>query len=145
MYQTIFSAVNLIALLGWLLLIFLPHRKITQIVVHQGILIALLAVAYVVFIVQGMGGGGGGDFSSIEGVRQLFASDAGLLAGWLHYLAFDLFVGAWITRDARRQGIAHWAIVLPLLMTFMLGPAGFLVYFILRLIKNRSLTDGNHD
>lgn len=145
MYETIFSVANLIALLGWLLLIFVPHRKITGVVIHQGVLMALLGAAYVVFIVQGMSSGSGGDFSSIAGVRQLFATDAALLAGWLHYLAFDLFVGAWITRDARRQGIPHWAIVLPLLLTFMLGPAGFLVYFILRFTKNRSLTDGNHD
>lgn len=139
MLEPIFSAANTIALLGWLLLIFLPHHRWTRLILHRGLLMALLGVAYAVFIVQGMGQGGG--FGSIEQVRALFQSDAALLAGWLHYLAFDLFVGAWITRDARRVGIRHVLIVLPLLLTFMLGPVGFLLYFLLRLFHLKTLTD----
>ncbi len=139
MFGQIFSIANSLAMLGWLALIIFPHKKLTRIMLHRGIFMALLGVAYVVFIVQGFGNGGG--FGSIEEVRKLFSSDAALLAGWLHYLAFDLFVGAWITRDARRVGIPHWAIILPLLLTFMLGPAGFLVYFLMRLVKLKSFTD----
>ncbi|RMG57584.1 MAG: DUF4281 domain-containing protein [Bacteroidetes bacterium] len=139
MLEQIFSLANGLAMLGWLLLILLPHRRWTQLILHRGLLMALLGVAYAVFIAQGMGQGGG--FGSIEQVRALFQSDAALLAGWLHYLAFDLFVGAWITRDARRVGIRHLLIVLPLLLTFMLGPVGFLLYFLIRLTKVQTLSD----
>lgn len=141
MHAQIFSIANTLALLAWVVLIIFPKKKLTRIIIHQGVFMALLGVAYLVFILQGLGNGGG--FDSIESVRQLFASDAALLAGWLHYLAFDLFVGAWMTRDARRVGVPHWAIILPLILTFMAGPVGFLIYFIIRLFKLKSLSHEN--
>ena len=68
----------------------------------------------------------------LEGVKQLFANDYILLAGWVHYLAFDLFIGAWEVRDARLVGISHWLVIPCLLFTFMLGPVGLGMYFVLR-------------
>jgi len=143
MLDQVFSIANLVAMLGWALLIFLPHRKLTSYTLHAGVLMALFGIAYSALIYQGFGEASGGGFGSITQVRALFASDAGLLAGWIHYLAFDLFVGAWITRDARKQGIRHWVIIVPLIMTFMLGPLGFLVYFLIRLFHLRKLTYEN--
>jgi hypothetical protein len=55
-----------------------------------------------------------------------------LLAGWTHYLAFDLIVGSWEVRDARERGISHWLVVPCLALTFMFGPVGFLAYQALR-------------
>jgi hypothetical protein len=69
-----------------------------------------------------------GSFSSLSGVAQLFADPWLLLAGWTHYLAFDLFVGAWEVRDARDRGISHLAVLPCLLLTFLFGPAGWLLY-----------------
>jgi hypothetical protein len=74
----------------------------------------------------------GGDFSSIAGVRQLFESDTLLLAGWVHYLVFDFFVGAWIARDSLDRGI-HGLLVLPcLFLCLMAGPLGLLLYLSIR-------------
>ena len=143
MLDQAFAIANNVALLGWLMLIFIPHRKFTNYALHAGILMALFGIAYSALIFQGFGEAEGGGFGSIDQVRALFASDAGLLAGWIHYLAFDLFVGAWITRDARKQGIRHWIIVLPLIATFMLGPLGFLLYFLIRWFHLRKLTYEN--
>ena len=79
--------------------------------------------------------GGGANFTTIEGVRSIFGSDGGVTIGWTHYLAFDLFIGAWILRDARREGFAHW-VVLPILpFVFLVGPAGFVAYLTLKLLR----------
>jgi hypothetical protein len=93
---------------------------------------AILAVAYVLLIAEGFGAEGGG-FGTIEEVRALFADDSALAAGWLHYLAFDLFVGAWIVRDSTGRGV-HPLLILPALpLTFLFGPAGLLLYLAARL------------
>jgi hypothetical protein len=56
-----------------------------------------------------------------------------VLADWIHYLAFDLFVGVWEVKDAQAKNISHWFVIPCLFLTFMLGPIGFLLYSILRL------------
>ena len=77
---------------------------------------------------------------SLEQVSQLFQNRAILLAGWIHYGAFDLFVGYWETKDAQRLGIHHLLLVRCLLLTFLFGPAGLLAYLILRLTKGHKAT-----
>jgi hypothetical protein len=76
------------------------------------------------------------DFSSLEGIVTLFrkATPESAAAGWLHYLAFDFWVGTWIIRHSRKKKISHKIIILPLLFTFMLGPVGILVYSIILLM-----------
>jgi hypothetical protein len=68
-------------------------------------------------------------------VKALFASDALLLAGWIHYLAFDLFIGAWEVRTARAEGIPHLLVLPCLVLTFLLGPVGLLLFLALRLAR----------
>jgi hypothetical protein len=131
MLDQLFGLGNMAAMAGWVLLILLPRwRGIAQSV--AGIAIpALLSLAYTVLISVWLSRAEGG-FGSIEAVRVLFGSAPVLVAGWFHYLAFDLFVGAWISREAQREGISH-AFVLPLLvLTFLLGPIGYLGYLGLR-------------
>ena len=76
------------------------------------------------------GGLGEADFSSLEGILVLFhqATPEAAAAGWMHYLAFDFWVGCWLLRDAQKRGLPQLLIVLPLLCTFMLGPVGILLY-----------------
>ncbi|MET1111145.1 MAG: ABA4-like family protein [Allosphingosinicella sp.] len=90
------------------------------------------ALLYVVLLAQGLPVAEGG-FDSIEGVRGLFANDSALAAGWLHYLAFDLFVGTWIARDSVDRRVPALLVAPCLALTLMFGPAGLLVYFLLRL------------
>jgi hypothetical protein len=70
-------------------------------------------------------------------VSALFGHRGLLLAGWLHYLAFDLFVGAWEVREARRVGLPHWLILPALALTFLFGPLGLLVFLALRAARLR--------
>jgi hypothetical protein len=91
----------------------------------------LLAVAYIALIAASLPWNGGG-FSSLAGVETLFRNQWALLAGWSHYLAFDLFVGGWEVRDARERGVPHLFVVPALVLTFLFGPAGWLLYLTIR-------------
>jgi len=131
-----FSLAGLLAMIGWLALVIAllakPARPLA-LNAAQFVIPAILAAAYVLLIWGGRDGFAEGGFGSITEVRALFANDSALAAGWLHYLAFDLFVGAWISRDGLGRGISAWLILPCLLLTFLFGPTGLLLYLVLRL------------
>ena len=128
---------GLLAMAGWLLLVILPRHSIVQLV--AGVVIPLvLSVGYLMLIVLHFRGAEGG-FGSLADVATLFQKPELLLAGWIHYLAFDLFIGAWETRDAQRSGLPHLVVIPCLVMTFMLGPIGLLFYFAIRTAKLRAV------
>jgi hypothetical protein len=138
--ETVFSIANTLALVGWILLVFAPRWRWTQKIVVSGVLPLLLSVAYLILIVLFFGKAEGG-FGSLAEVMKLFTNQWATLAGWIHYLAFDLFVGGWEIRDAQKRGISHWFVIPCLVLTFLLGPIGFLLYCILRLvIPNKNAT-----
>jgi predicted ferric reductase len=137
--EQLFSLVNLVAMAGWLLLAVLPDRRWTTSVVSAVVVPALLAVVYTTIVAVRWGAADGG-FGSLDAVSRLFADPWVLLAGWVHYLAFDLFVGSWEVRDARSRGIPHWLVLPCLFFTFMFGPAGWLLYMGARAVRRRALT-----
>ena len=128
--EQLFSIANMTALLSWIALIVLPRVPVITRLVTARIVPGLLAVAYVVLLVTNWGSPGG--FGSLAAVAELFANPALLLAGWIHYLAFDLLIGTWEARDAREHGVPHMLLVACLLLTFMFGPAGWLLYQLVR-------------
>lgn len=134
-----FGFANNFGLLAWaalLLSLFVPGVRRFVWPATQFAIPLAWAVLYVVLIAQGLPEAEGG-FDSIEGVRGLFANDSALTAGWLHYLAFDMFVGTWIARDSVERGV-HGLMVAPcLVLTLMFGPAGLLAYFLPRLAFGR--------
>ena len=134
----IFSITNFAALCAWLLLIVLPGKKwVTHTVTGLAVPVAFAAL-YIVVIGMYFPGAEGG-FSSLDGVAALFANSWLLLAGWIHYLAFDLLVGTWEAKDARDRGVPHLALVPCLLLTFMFGPAGWLTYLGVRRVAGRPI------
>jgi len=133
--EQLFSVLNLVAMAGWLPLVFLPGRRWATAVVPV-VVPALLAVVYVALVIVALPGSDGG-FSSLAGVRTLFDNPWGLLAGWAHYLAFDLFIGGWEVRDAQRRGVPHLLVVPALVLTFLLGPGGLLLYLVTRMLGSR--------
>ena len=130
----LFSLANPAALLGWALLVLAPRWRGTRAVVLSGALPLLLAAAYAVLIATHYLGphGGEGGFGSLDDVAALFRDRWALLAGWVHYLCFDMWTGAWELRDAQRRGMPHGLLVPCLLLTFMFGPVGLLLYFGMR-------------
>src|SRR5919106_1838586 len=118
--EQLFSLLNMITMAAWLPLVFVPRARWSA-TLEPVVIPVLLAAIYVVLVAVTLTEGEGG-FSSLAGVRALFENDWGLLAGWTHYLAFDLFVGGWEVRDAQRRGIRHLLIVPALVLTFLFGP-----------------------
>lgn len=137
----LFKLANLSVFPAWIMLIFLPDWSVTEKLVHSMLYPLILGAAYSIgfflSVFAGMGAADGG-FSTIEDVRALFSVDIGILVGWIHYLVFDLFVGAWEARDAKRRGISHWLLIPCLFFTFMAGPLGLLFYVILRKVTGKS-------
>ena len=133
---TAFDLGGKLAILGWLGLIaslFAAQARLATQIAARLIIPALLAIAYGLLIWTGFGEAAGGGFGSIGEVRALFASDSALTAGWLHYLAFDLFVGSWIVADGLRRRIPVPLILPCLPLTFLFGPLGLLLFVLLRL------------
>jgi hypothetical protein len=137
----LFGFTNAIALIGWAILVLLPRGpKAMSAVMYGGIGLLCLTYALLFALVIGkfvdpgavVGSGGAGDFRSIEGVRALFASDAGIVIGWTHYLAFDLFVGLWIAKDADHKGFVRLVQLPFLVATLLAGPIGLLGWLVVR-------------
>lgn len=126
-----FSYANAIAMAGWLALLLLPRWPVLVSLLKFG-LIGLLSIAYAVLIMVYFFRVEGGGFGSIAEVRQLFLSDGGLLAGWIHYLAFDLFIGLWIAEHADRASLSRLLQAPILIATFMFGPVGLLMFYATR-------------
>ncbi|UVC07746.1 DUF4281 domain-containing protein [Rhizobium sp. TH2] len=122
-----FSIASTAAMAGWLALLLLPRWPVLVSALRYG-LIGALSVAYAVLIMIFFFRVEGGGFNTIGEVRALFMSDGGLLAGWIHYLAFDLFVGMWIAQEADRIGMSRLLQAPILIATFMFGPIGLLIY-----------------
>lgn len=131
--QSLFGICNLAAMVGWLILILSRYIKIADIIIQKGVIPILLSLVYLYLIIGYFGSGDGG-FGSIEEVRQLFQSDHALLAGWVHYLAFDLWLGCWELGDARKNGVPHLLLIPCFFLTFMFGPIGLLTYLLIRTI-----------
>jgi hypothetical protein len=130
--ETIFAAANMLAMAGWLALLLAPRARWANWLLAGLGIPASLAALYVVLLAWHAPGAEGG-FSSLAGVAALFRTEGVLLAGWVHYLAFDLFIGAWICRRGAAEGMNAWLVRLCLPPTFLAGPAGLLLFLGLRL------------
>jgi hypothetical protein len=131
--EQVFNISTVLAVMGWIVLVFLPSHRAAVEGIARTLVPALLSAAYVVILVPALlGGGGTGTLGSFEGVAAILNQPWLLVAGWLHYLAFDLLVGAWQVTTARSEGIPHYAVLPCLLLTFILGPVGFLAFLIVR-------------
>lgn len=131
----LFQYANTTALVSWIVLVFQPKRTapIFRFVVPLG-----MAVLYIWALATAPANPDGG-FGSLAQVKALFTQDRAILAGWVHYLAFDFFIGCWMVMDAAERGIKHLLVVPCLFLTFMFGPAGLLLY-----VGLRAATSGKH-
>jgi len=132
MYEYAFLACNYGVVLGWLLLVFAPHWKWTNRLVHSGLVPVLFGLVYGAILFTVSDGSPDGSFATLDGVQAIFTSRQATAAGWIHYLVFDLFIGAWQVRDAKRLKIPHLAVVPCLVITLFVGPVGLLSYIALR-------------
>lgn len=130
--DTIFQLCSTTAFFAWILLIFASPFWANTDKLLIGIVITLLGIVYSWLVFSSFNPANLKDFSTLDGVMSLFTNKTMVTAGWVHYLAFDLLTGIWITKNARKHRINHWLTVPCLLCTFMLGPFGLLLYLLLR-------------
>jgi Domain of unknown function (DUF4281) len=134
--QEVFSIANSLALVSWIMLAILPRKPWVTRVVTTKLVPGLFAILYTAIAVSLFWRSPGG-FSTLASVGILFSSPWLLLAGWVHYLTFDLLIGSWELEDSRERGIPHLIVLPCLLLTFMFGPAGWLLYRIVRSVHRR--------
>ncbi|MGL3606700.1 ABA4-like family protein [Rhizobium sp. G187] len=133
-HDQVFSLASSTAMVGWLMLILLPRWPVLIAFLRYG-LIGALSLTYAVLIFVYFSRVEGGGFGSIAEVRALFMSDPVLVAGWVHYLAFDLFIGTWIAAEADKRGYNRLLQVPVLIATFMFGPLGLLLFCLTRALE----------
>ena len=138
--ETVFQLANTLVLPQWLLMVVAPRWSVTRWLMDAYLIPVCLAVIYVIYLFRG-GPVDFGSFGSLAGLKALFANGGNgvMLAGWVHYLAFDLVAGSVVVRDAQARQIPHWLIIVPLFFCFMLGPVGLLLYWLIRTVRTRNL------
>ena len=147
-----FEAIYLLANFGvipfWLMLIFIPNSKITQIFVNSVILPLILATAYCYIIYQTILL----DepilevfklYLNLDNLYTVFATESFLLVFWLHFLALNLFLGSWVSRDGVKHNMSRGLVSFPLILIYFTGPLGLVLYWIIRIFYAKKL--GFHD
>lgn len=135
--DSFYGYISILIFVPWLLLLLLPRHPYTERVAFVvGFVLLALAAFFTVQYLR-MPTADGGSVLSLEGLRHLFRSPEMLLTGWFNYLSFSLFAGTWQNRDAQELGIPHPWVMLTLVLTFLAGPTGLLVYMGLRWVKTR--------
>ncbi len=137
MFEDLFSLAGIVAMAGWLSLVFSPLIPKWSDRIAGIILPALLSLSYIALVILPSPDSGGG-FGTLADVMELFSYEQAALAGWVHFLAFDLFIGAWVCRVAREEGVNFWLVVPCLPAIFLFGPMGLFAFQSIRAIRNRT-------
>ena len=136
----LYYLLHLPVLPAWALLIVAPGATLTRQYVHSGVIPIVLGTAYAVLLFCGMALGQAADgagMGSLDGILALLSHPVGALTGWAHFLVFDLFVGAWIARDAQTLGLRHAGTVPVLILTLVFGPLGLAAHVLRRLFAGK--------
>jgi len=142
MAQTFFQATNTLALLAWIALVVFPGKKLVSGWLCAVVVPGLLALGYAAVIAWKLATNGPpeGDVMTLSGLRDVFQDDWVFAAAWTHYLVFDMVVGAWIARDSVKLGLPWLLRTVALVLTFLSGPVGFLIYIVGRWFLRREET-----
>ena len=135
--ELMFKIVNALVLPFWAILIFLPQKKWRNTAIYAFCM--FMSVIYVVYVLMGISQLDMDSFGSIEGIKNLFSQDEAVVGGWIHYLTFDLLVGNWIVNQSIKHNMKYLLVIPCLLLCFMFGPAGYLLFSLVKLGKVKSL------
>ena len=143
--ENIYLWTNFGVLPFWFLLVIIPNSKITQLFVNSIILPLILAITYVyvfylailldepIFDVLKL-------YLSLDNLYTIFATENFLLAFWIHFLALNLFLGSWISRDGIKYNIPRKLVAFPLITVYFTGPLGLVLYWLLRVFYAKKLS-----
>ena len=144
-FENIYLWINFGILPFWLMLIIIPNSKFTTFFVNSVILPLVLSTAYIYVIYQAI------LLEeqildifkihlSLENLYTIFATESFLLIFWLHFLALNLFLGSWISRDGVKYNIGRGIILVPLILVYFTGPLGFVLYWVIRVFYAKRLS-----
>tara|TARA_B100000287_G_C20023721_1_gene539536 strand:+ start:28 stop:507 length:480 start_codon:yes stop_codon:yes gene_type:complete len=144
-FEIMYLCANLIVLPLWILLIFLPNSNFSKVLINSITIPLLFSVAYIyvayqIFLLEIPIYNAFNLYQGIDELYALFADEGFLLIFWLHFLSINLFVGSWIARDGIRNNILKKVIFFPLILTYLTGPVGLFLYWIIRMIFARRLS-----
>jgi len=147
-FENIYLWTNFGVLPFWLMLIIIPNSKVTQILINSIILPLILSVAYVYVFYQAilLDEPLFGIFKlylSLDDLYTVFATENFLLIFWIHFLALNLFLGSWVSRDAVKYNMTRGLVFVPLVLIYLTGPLGLVLYWIFRIFYAKRL--GFHD
>ncbi len=137
----LFRLANLFALLIWIIIFIFPFSRIYRLLIRSGLVLGIFALGYMVIMISFFRADPS-SLTNLDGVKALLDNEWAFLAGWIHYLAFDLLAGIWILNDSVRSGIPRGLIILTLIFTFMAGPFGLFLYFIVKSLRKKTLNMG---
>ena len=137
--------INIGVLPFWLLIIFFPQSHLCKYLATSIFPIFLLSAAYIFILYQAYIGSFDfiGNFNLYLGlsyVSELFRDDLYLLMFWTHFVAVNLFIGGWILKDSNKFSINKFVLTFPLILTYLIGPLGILLYWIIRIFYAKSLS-----
>jgi len=137
-FDLVFQLSGLLVMPFWLLMIFVPTWRWTRRTIASPWIAAPAALLYAILIVPMMAGALPALMNpQLASIATLLGTPAGATVGWIHFLAFDLFVGRWVYLDGRRLGLSAWLVSPILLVVLMFGPLGYLIYLVLSALLRR--------
>ena len=142
--DTLFNITCIIAAIGWLVILVASPFWFAFYKFVIAIIIVLLALTYSYCNFSNPDPDILQKFSSLDGIGSLFQNKMLLLACWIHIMAFDLLGAVWIKKNAMHYGIPHGVIILPLILTCLLGPLGLLLYLLVRWVKTKQYFADNN-
>lgn len=140
LYDQLFYALHIPLIPAWGLLFLKPHAPITRKLVHSALIPFVLGLAYLGFLITGTVFGQsapGAGMNSLGAVMALFSHPIGTLTGWAHFIVFDLFIAAWIVRDAKTMGLSHKSTLPALVFALLFAPIGLMIYLTQRIVKDK--------
>lgn len=138
MTATLFQLSNLWIMPFWLLMIFLPHWRWTKRLMALPWMVAVLALVYSVLVLpQALNVLPLLANPTLPGIAGLLGTPNGATIGWIHFLAFDMFVGRWVYLDSRTRNLTAWLASPAIFFVLMFGPFGFLLYLLISSIVGR--------
>lgn len=133
----VFSIAGMISIPMWILMIFLSKWKVTRFLIDFKVIPVVLAFIYMIYIYEAIKVSGMMDFGDLKSVMALFTEENAVLAGWIHYLTFDLLIGMWMLDQNKELRINHLLIAPCLFLTLVLGPIGFLFFMSVKTAKQK--------
>ena len=144
-FENIYLWINLGILPFWFMLIIIPNSKFTTFFVYSVILPLILSTAYIYVIYQAVLleepiFDTFKIYLSLENLYTIFATESFLLVFWLHFLALNLFLGSWISRDGVKYSMPRSLVFIPLILVYFTGPLGLVLYWIIRVFYSKKLS-----